>query len=349
MRAPCVNGSLGSSAAWRATRGPTERPTGAGLPHDLAGRARRRRPQPRLHRVLPGPRHPARLTGSAPASQEPRQLYSYWTARTIDTRAARCAGQAAASIATPTPNSAASPITRQSGSTAGEPATGQGDEHRPDDEPGQAADDRADDPEHAGLDDDHPPDLRPGHPGRPQDPDLADPFVDVHRQRVHDPERGHEDRDERERVEQPEDAGQGRVDGARDPVDRVGLEGSRPPRRSKAARSPAVASGANRTANESAPVTPKPSLCVRPADQHRSRRSARGSTGRRSRRRGARRSPAAHREVELVADPEAEVVGEPRGTIGRAAGVEGVERRGPVTAHERRAGRRREGRHRRPR
>ena len=82
-------------------------------------------------------------------------------------------------------------------------------------------------PEDAGLDDDRAPDLATGHPGRTQDADLADPFDDVHRQRVDDPERGDDDRDDRQRVEQPEDAAERVVDGALDLVEGDDLEGER--------------------------------------------------------------------------------------------------------------------------
>ena len=114
-------------------------------------------------------------------------------------------------------------------------------------------------PEHPGLDDDHPPDLRPGHPGGAQDADLADPLVHVHRQRVHDAEGGHDDRHERQRVEQPEDPGEGRVDRPGDPVDRVRLEGvaAGDGRQAGPVRRPSRP-GSNRIAKASAPLTPKP-------------------------------------------------------------------------------------------
>ena len=99
------------------------------------------------------------------------------------------------------------------------------------------------------------------HPGRAQDADLAHALDDVHRQRVRDAERRDDHGDERERVEQPEDAVERVVDGAR----RRG-RGSRPRAPTGAAAAArsrwvaAGASGANRTANASAPATPSRSV-----------------------------------------------------------------------------------------
>ena len=75
-------------------------------------------------------------------------------------------------------------------------------------------------PSDAGLDDDRAPDLAAGHPGGAQDADLADAFDDVHGQRVDDPERGDEDGDDGERIEQAEDPAERVADGALDLVER---------------------------------------------------------------------------------------------------------------------------------
>ena len=81
------------------------------------------------------------------------------------------------------------------------------------------------DAEDAGLDDDGPPHLAGRHSGRPEHADLADALEDVHRERVDDAEGRDDDRDDRQRVEQAEDAAERGVDGARDAVERVRLEG----------------------------------------------------------------------------------------------------------------------------
>ena len=107
-----------------------------------------------------------------------------------------------------------------------------------------------------------PPDLAAGHPGRPQDADLADALEDVHRQRVDDAERGDDDGDDRERVEQPEDPAERVVDGALDPVERRRLEGEVRGQRRRARRGAAAASRPARSGprSASAPVTPSDSV-----------------------------------------------------------------------------------------
>ena len=96
--------------------------------------------------------------------------------------------------------------------------------------PGQDPQDRSGNAEDARLHDDGPAHLADRHPGRPQHADLADPLEDVHRERVDDAQRGDDDRDDRQRVEQPEDSAERGIDGARDTIERIGFEGQRPGR-----------------------------------------------------------------------------------------------------------------------
>ncbi len=143
----------------------------------------------------------------------------------MDSRAATRAGQAAASIATTTPRTrATATIGHETIDPTSMPPPASADHQTADDDPERDPEDRSGQTQDAGLDDDRAPDLATGHPGRAQDPDLADPFDDVHGQRVDDPERGHEDRDDRQRIEQTEDAAERVVDGARDLVEGHDLE-----------------------------------------------------------------------------------------------------------------------------
>jgi hypothetical protein len=105
--------------------------------------------------------------------------------------------------------------------------SGEGDHDHPGDNSGEDPEDRPGDAEDARLHDDGAPDLTDRHPRRPQHADLPDPLQDVHRERVYDPQGGHDDRDDRQRVEQPEDSPERGVDGAGHPIEWIRLEGER--------------------------------------------------------------------------------------------------------------------------
>ena len=145
-------------------------------------------------------------------------------------------------------------------------------------------------PEHPGLDDDHPPDLAAGHPGRAQDADLAHPLDDVHRERVDDPEAGHDDRHDRQGVEETEDLAERVADRPADGVEGVRLEGElarrrlegragrRPPRRARSA--PRTSRRRGRRTGPSRPTSRRAP----------SRRPCRAASARRSRPRAGRPS-----------------------------------------------------------
>ena len=248
----------------------------------------------------------------------------------------------------PIPSRTATPIDAHGRSRISGPPPASTTRTRAGDQPGHDPEDRPDDAEDPGLDDDGPPDLAAGHPGRPQDAELADPLEDADRERVDDPERGDDDRDERQRVEQPEDLAEGVVDGARRRA-RAGSARGRARAASRVELRPGVGLAARRVADGEhvgARDAERSAVASGPADEDGLADRRRAASARRSpatRRSTTRPSPTA--SVSVDADRRARSAR--RALRGRIADAAGVERgRAPRPGRRRRtaAGRRRAGR-----